>query len=340
MWRLVRRVLPDAIESVPFRDRTIVISSLLSVIIKLNTGEESSNKMKHSAILILVILFVSVPVAAQSSVRSVKPQDEFRHKSGFAVVNGIKVHYLDWGGPGEAVVFITGAGDSGHVFDEMAAKLSDQFRVLALTRRGYGESDKPETGYDVATLGEDVRQFLDVMKIKRAHLVGHSAGGNEMIWLAGRHRDRVLKLVFLDAAYDRREVAAIEAKDPLLVPEPKPDPDAPVPLKRKIQGQFFRYMDEFAPNYKKIKAPTLSYYAIFESHWDLKPDADEATRKQANHFIRNEVNPYQFRNAERFRKEVRKSRVVVLRDTDHYFFRDKEIKEEIANQVREFLLGK
>lgn len=295
--------------------------------------------MKHAAILILGILFISVPVAAQSSVLSVKPKDEFPHKSGFAVVNGIKVHYLDWGGVGETVVFLTGVGDTGHVFDEMAAGLSGRFRVLALTRRGYGESDKPEKGYDVATLAEDVRQFLDVMKIKRAHLVGHSAGGNEMVELAGKHPNRVLKLVFLDASYDRREVRKIEAKDPLAVPEPKPDPSVPVPLKQKIQDEFFRHMDEFAPDYKKIKAPTLAFYAIFETHWDLKPDADEATRKKANDFIRNEVNPYQFRNIENFRVAVPKARVVILRNTNHYFFRDKKIKDDIAIQLREFLLS-
>jgi len=33
----------------------------------------------------------------------------------------------------------------------MAPKFTDRFHVLALTRRGFGESDKPETGYDIAT---------------------------------------------------------------------------------------------------------------------------------------------------------------------------------------------
>lgn len=291
--------------------------------------------MKFLATILLSVLFNSLPAAAQTN--STAPKDEFPHKRGFATVNGIKVHYLDWGGSGETVVFLTGVGDTGHVFDEMALKLTDRFRVLSLTRRGYGESDKPETGYDVATLADDVRQFLDVMKIKKAHLVGHSAGGNEMIQLAATHPDRILKLVFLDAAYDRREVKKIEAKDPLAVHVPKPAP--PIPLKQKIQDEFFRHMDEFVPLYNKIQAPALAYYAIFETHWDLKPDADEATRKKANDFIRNEVNPYQFRNVEKFRSKVRHGRAVVLRNTHHYFFRDNKIKERVASQVREFLLG-
>ena len=102
-------------------------------------------------------------------------EDKSPHNSNFITVNGVRLHYLDWGGNGENLLFITRTGDNAHVFDELATDFTDRFRVLALTRRGFGESDKRETGYDTAILAEDVRHFLDVMKIKRVNLVGHSA---------------------------------------------------------------------------------------------------------------------------------------------------------------------
>ncbi len=290
--------------------------------------------------LLLLMLFLSVPVPAQDTTSDDKNKDNSPHKSSFVKVNGVKLHYLDWGGKGEVLLFITGAGNNAHDFDEMAPKFTDKFRVLALTRRGYGESDKPETGYDVATLTEDVRQFLDAMKIKRVNLVGHSAGGNEIIQFASVYPKRTLKLIFLDAAYDRSEYfPAIDAKDPLSVRSSAKDPLSVPSLTDKIETEFFKYMDEFKPDYKKIKAPALSFYAIFETHWALKPDADEATRKKAQEFIEKEVQPLQWRNSERFRKEVVNGRVVVMRGTHHYFFRDPKQKDEVVREMRAFLLG-
>src|SRR5688572_33067400 len=106
--------------------------------------------------------------------------DKSPHKVRFVNVNGIRLHYLDWGGKGEAVLFLTGFGDSAHIFDDLAPQFANQFRVLGLTRRGHGQSDKPETGYDTATRVDDIRQFLELIEINRATLVGHSLAGDEM----------------------------------------------------------------------------------------------------------------------------------------------------------------
>ena len=92
---------------------------------------------------------------------------------------GIKLECLDWGGEGDALLFPAGLGSSAHCFDNLALKFTDKFRVLAMTRRGLGHSDKPATEYDMPTLIEDVRQCLDDLGIKRVTLVGHSFGCTE-----------------------------------------------------------------------------------------------------------------------------------------------------------------
>ena len=94
--------------------------------------------------------------------------DKSPHKSDFVSVNGIRLHYLDWGGSGEPLLFLPGLGNSAHIFDGFAPLFTDKFRVLALTRRGHGDSDHPESGHDVDTLTEDIRCFMDELNIEKA----------------------------------------------------------------------------------------------------------------------------------------------------------------------------
>ena len=279
--------------------------------------------------MLLAVLF-PLSVSGQTTT----PKDDSVPQSGVIAANGIKLHYLDWGGTGEAVLFISGVGDGARYFDEMARTLTDRFRVLALTRRGYGKSDKPEVGYDVPTLTEDVRQFLDAMKLTHVNLIGHSAGGHEMIHFASVYPERTRKLVFLDAAYDRREAAVIFDADPLLDRTPATAPT----LHQRIEAEFFREMDVYELSYEKIKAPALSFYAIWEQHPSLKSAMDDSTKAKAQTFIRLSAQPYQFRNIERFQREVKNGEVVVLRGTNHYFFEDPKQKDAVFAQIRTFLL--
>lgn len=129
--------------------------------------------------------------------------DTSQHKSDFVNVNGIRLHYLDWGGYGPVLLFLAGLGCNAYIFDEFAPRFTDRFHVFGLTRRGHGDSDYPEAGYDIDTLTEDIHQFMDLLKIDQAILAGHSLAGIELSHFAALHPERVLKLVFLDAAFDR-----------------------------------------------------------------------------------------------------------------------------------------
>lgn len=129
--------------------------------------------------------------------------DQSPHKSGYVHANGINLHYLDWGGNGEVLLFLAGLGCNAHIFDHLAPCFTDKFHVLALTRRGHGESDHPETGYDIDTQTQDLRQFLDTLGIEKVILAGHSMANIELSHFNALYPQRVLKLIFLDAAYDR-----------------------------------------------------------------------------------------------------------------------------------------
>ena len=88
--------------------------------------------------------------------------DKSTHKAGFITVNGVKLNWLDWGGTGEVLLFFSGWGCIGWLsLDDLAPRFTNQFHCIAFTRRGYGQSGKPKTGYDPATCMEEVHGFMD-----------------------------------------------------------------------------------------------------------------------------------------------------------------------------------
>ena len=91
----------------------------------------------------------------------------------FVILDGVRFHYLDWGGDGEPLLLLAGLGCTAHVFAELAPHLSDRFRVLALTRRGHGLTDQVQNGHALADAAEDARRLLDALGIERAQVVGH-----------------------------------------------------------------------------------------------------------------------------------------------------------------------
>lgn len=98
------------------------------------------------------------------------PKDEF------IKLNGLRFHYRDWGGVGQAVVLAHGLASTCHIWDLVAPILSKDFRVLALDQRGHGESDKPDCGYDFPTVAGDLLRFVEAMGLERPIIVGHSWG--------------------------------------------------------------------------------------------------------------------------------------------------------------------
>jgi len=129
-------------------------------------------------------------------------KDPSPHITQFVTVDkNVRLEVLDWGGSGRPLVLLAGGGDTAHVFDDFAPKLTPSFHVYGITRRGFGESGFSPEGYGADRLGDDVLAVLDSLKLIRPVLVGHSLGGEELSSLATRHPNRVAGLVYLEAGY-------------------------------------------------------------------------------------------------------------------------------------------
>ena len=113
----------------------------------------------------------------------------------------VRLEVLDWGGTGRPLVLLAGGGDTAHVFDDFAPKLTGDFHVYGITRRGFGESTFAPVTAGAATFGDDVLAVLDALKLEKPVLAGHSLAGQELSSIGTRQPDRVAGLVYLDAGY-------------------------------------------------------------------------------------------------------------------------------------------
>ena len=118
-----------------------------------------------------------------------------------ATVHGIGLHYRDWGGHGTAILLLHGLASNAHIWDAVAPELAADFRVVGLDQRGHGTSDKPEDGYDFATVCADVEAFVAAMGWRRAVVVGHSWGGNVALQFGATYPDATAGLVFVDGGF-------------------------------------------------------------------------------------------------------------------------------------------
>ena len=87
-------------------------------------------------------------------------------------------------------------------FDGFAEKLTDDYHVYGMTRRGFGASSRPESGYTEQRRGEDVARVLDSLNLVAPVLIGHSWGGQAMTALAAAHPERIRGLVYLNGVVD------------------------------------------------------------------------------------------------------------------------------------------
>jgi pimeloyl-ACP methyl ester carboxylesterase len=118
------------------------------------------------------------------------------------VGDSVKLEVVDWGGSGRPLILLAGSGNSAHVFDDFARKLVDTCHVYGITRRGYGLSSKPERGYSVPELAEDVWRVIQSLHIEKPVVAGHSMAGSELSFLGQKRSAGLAALIYIDGIAD------------------------------------------------------------------------------------------------------------------------------------------
>ena len=213
----------------------------------------------------MVILFFGLATALAQP--SGQWKDPSPHRVRFVEVeDGVRLETLDWGGTGRALVLLAGSGLSGHVYDELAPKLTAFSHVYAITRRGYRNSSQPVGGYDDQRLADDVLRVLDNLEIRRPVLVGHSMAGGELTTVASDHPDRVSGLVYLDALSDPRDFPASDPAYMALV-RALPPPKTPPPPRPTGAVSFGDYR-AWQLKAERFALPESELRSVFETNPD------------------------------------------------------------------------
>ena len=118
-------------------------------------------------------------------------------------VQGIDLHYVDWGTPSGAddaltIFLLHGDMRTSRSWDAVARHLRDCYRVLALDSRGHGDSDWPDTGYTFAQRVDDLESFADTVGMRNVVAVAHSTGGVVATLLSERRPDIFSRLALLE----------------------------------------------------------------------------------------------------------------------------------------------
>lgn len=207
--------------------------------------------MRPLAPAIFTLLLAVSPVSTQ---QATSWHDPSPHKVQFvAVEKDVKLEVLDWGGSGRPIMLLAGSGNTAHVFDDFAPKLNSELHVYGVTRRGFGASSKPDSGYDDQRLADDVLTVLDSLKIDKPVLVGHSMAGSELTTIGDQHSDRLSGLIYLDAnddptdtCWNNPEYHALFKLLPSAVSNPAPPTDADKKSFEAFYGYWKRRTVKFA----------------------------------------------------------------------------------------------
>jgi len=121
-----------------------------------------------------------------------------------SVEKGVSLEVLDWGGTGRPLVLLTGLADNAHIFDQFALKLTVNYHVYGITRRGRGVSSSPQPdvkNYSADRLGEDVLSVIDALHLDKPVVAGHSIAGEELSYIGSHHPEKVAGLIYIEAGY-------------------------------------------------------------------------------------------------------------------------------------------
>lgn len=122
-------------------------------------------------------------------------------RSGFTLVDGRQVHYLEWGASSaRPVVCLHGGGQTAYMWEELGATLAPTHHVLAPDLPGHGDSD-PVDEMDRRSLADTIPPVLEAFGVERAAFVGASLGGIVSLTLVAQRPELAVAIALIDIGH-------------------------------------------------------------------------------------------------------------------------------------------
>ena len=116
--------------------------------------------------------------------------------------SGLRLEYAEYGDPdAETLVLLLGITDSWFSFSRLLPLLDPaRYHAYAISQRGHGDSDRPESGYSMDDFASDAVSFMDAVGVARATIIGHSMGSVVARRVASTYPERVSRLVLVGSS--------------------------------------------------------------------------------------------------------------------------------------------
>ena len=144
-------------------------------------------RLLNAVVILFLSLMTSISVQAQRGI-----------EDRFATVNRVKLHYLT-AGKGDPVLLLHGYAENSHMWRPLMAQLAKSHAVIAPDLRGFGQSSKPNDGYDKKTMAQDIHALVTSLGHRHATVVGHDIGLMVAYAYAAQYPSEVDRIVLMDA---------------------------------------------------------------------------------------------------------------------------------------------
>ena len=160
-----------------------------------------------------------------------------RHSSPATTETGPRIAYQVFGTGKPIIVMLSGLGDGGATFDDVASDLAQSATVITYDRAGYGASDVVTGAKDAVAADAELTRLLSQSGVTGPIvLVGHSLGGLFAEYYAVRHPEKVAGLVLEDSRPARYGDACEAAGLPICTPTPAMVVSAPAGARAEVEG--------------------------------------------------------------------------------------------------------
>ena len=275
---------------------------------------------------------------------------ELNHEKYIETATNVKIHIKDYG-QGKPVILIHGWPLSNEMWEYQIENLvTNNFRVIAYDRRGFGKSSQPWNGYDYDTLTDDLQQIIEQLKLENATLVGFSMGGGEVVRYLSRYSGKGVSKIILVSSITPFRLKTEENPDGKSMEEGKKTADA-------IKDDRIGFLNDFGKNFfgislvsKPLSTPLLEYYrmlcSVASPHATLECAKSFSTTDFRQEMINidiptliihgdnDKIVPIES-SSEKSAKLIRNSKFIVYEDAPHGLFYTH--KERLNTDIVEFI---
>jgi pimeloyl-ACP methyl ester carboxylesterase len=238
----------------------------------------------------------------------------------------VELEVLDFGGTGRPLVLLTGWGATAHAFASFSTQLTKKYHAYGITRRGFGLSSAPTSGYTAERLGDDVVAVLDALKLVRPVLVGCSFGGEELSSVATFHPERISGLIYLDAGYGYALYDQVDGNLTMRI----------APIARVVEALLPSALEPTLlavtagqRKFTELHVPVLAIFADPHDQGSKNKDPGQRAKAEAQDFERTE------RQANAFQRQVPSARIVRIPHAAHDIIHSNEA--DVLNAMNAFI---